>query len=120
VSQGDETHHVHEDPVRGVSRSAEGVVLDLVGELDLYNAPALREALGAVLAERPERVVLDLRDVTFLDSTVLGVLVEAGRELGDDGSLALVGVRPETRRALDVSGLLRRFRLHATVEEALR
>jgi anti-sigma B factor antagonist len=116
---GDEAVSVGETPVKDVAREGDAVIVRLAGELDLYNAPAIREALERATRERPERVVVDLGEVVFLDSTALGVLIDArGRlERGDAFVLAAPGV--ETRRTLHVSGLDRHFAIADTVEEAL-
>ena len=65
------------EPVTSVERRDGSVVMRLAGELDLYNAPALRAALLDATEDDPRRVVVDLADVRFIDSTTLGVLVEA-------------------------------------------
>ncbi len=68
---------LREPPVRGVEPVGDAVVVHLAGELDLYNAEELRTALAQEMKSGPRRVILDLAGVDFLDSTVLGVLVEA-------------------------------------------
>jgi anti-sigma B factor antagonist len=108
-----------DNPVTEVKRNGDAVVLRLVGELDLYNAHAVRSALLSSAAEQPGRVVVDLSAVDFVDSTVLGVLVEARSRLDDGRSLLLAAPGLETRRALEVSGLDRHFSLHESVEQAL-
>jgi anti-anti-sigma factor len=73
-----------------IERLAPGTaVLVLAGELDLYRAPEIKDALGALIGEPGEigpsfgeeirRLVVDLRSVTFLDSTTLGLLLVASR-----------------------------------------
>jgi anti-sigma B factor antagonist len=64
-------------PVGGIERRNGAAIIHLVGELDLYNAPDLRTSLLELCAEQPERLVVDLGEVDFVDSTALGVLVEA-------------------------------------------
>ena len=65
--------------------------ISVSGEADLYTAPALEDELVGTICAGATRVVVDLTDVTFIDSTGLGVLVRAGRELRRvDGSLFLV------------------------------
>lgn len=108
-----------EPPVKGVDRSDGAVVVHLTGELDLYNAHEVREALISCAAEDPDRLVVDLGDVKFIDSTALGVLIEARSRLADRQSFLLAAPGPETRRALEISGLDRHFNIHATVAEAL-
>lgn len=107
------------DPVAGVDRDDGAVVVRLSGELDLYNAHQVREALLACCDETPSRLVVDLSDVEFVDSTILGVLVEARSRMEEKETFALAAPGPETRRALEVSGLDKHFAVHATVEEAL-
>src|SRR6185436_17729320 len=68
---------LREPPVRGVENLNGSVVLHLAGELDLYNADEVRAALSDALAQSPERIVVDMAEVEFVDSTALGVLIEA-------------------------------------------
>jgi hypothetical protein len=59
-----------------------------------------------------------LRECTFIDSTGLGVLVEARRRIGSN-ALLIVASGLEVLRAFEVSGLDRQFALHPTLESAL-
>jgi anti-sigma B factor antagonist len=93
-------------------------VLSLAGELDLADAPALRDALRGAVERSPRRLVVDLAEVTFVDSTVLGALVEARSRIGGE-AFALAAPGLDVRRALEVSGLDRHFRVHETVSGAL-
>ena len=102
-----------------IDRREEGVVVRLAGELDLYNASLLRDALLAECAAAPERLVIDLSEVEFIDSTALGVLVETRRRFANPKAVRLCCPGTETRRALHISGLDEHFGVHETVEEAL-
>ena len=115
----DETAGIREDPVAGIERGrrADNVV-SLAGELDLYNANAVREALLECCAENPERLIVDLGAVKFIDSTALGVLIEARTRLANRKSFLLAAPGLETRRALEISGLDRHFAVHESVEQA--
>jgi anti-sigma B factor antagonist len=108
-----------ERPVGGVDRRNGAVVVHLVGELDLYNAPEVRAALLELCAENPERLVVDLADVDFVDSTALGVLIEARTKLENGQSFLLAAPGLETHRALTISGLDRHLTIHTTVDAAL-
>jgi anti-anti-sigma factor len=99
-----------EPPVKGVDRIDGGVVVHLAGEL---------EALLACCAEAPRRLVVDLGDVSFVDSTALGVFIEARSRLDDRQAFVLAAPGAETKRALEISGLDRHFKVHPTVDEAL-
>ena len=114
-----ERRSLSDHPVVDVSVEGKAAVVRLAGELDLYTADAVREALVRALDPAPERVVVDLADVTFIDSTALGVLIEARRRLPDVGRFRLASPGLEVRRALEVSGLDRHFAIADSVDAAL-
>ncbi len=110
---------LRKDPVIRIEAVGSARVVRLGGELDLYNAEQVRSALAEVLAQAPERVVVDLSEVEFIDSTALGVLIEARTKLENRRGFLLASPALETRRALEISGLDRHFSVHDTVPEAL-
>ena len=107
------------EPVISTERTGDGCVVRLAGELDLYNAHTVRDALLAACADEPKRVVVDLSEVDFIDSTALGVLIEARSKLQNRKGFLLAAPGLETRRALQISGLDRHFAVHQTVDDAL-
>lgn len=110
---------LNENPVGEIERRNGAVIVHLVGELDLYNAPEVRRALLDVCAEEPERLVVDLEEVEFVDSTALGVLIEARSRLANRRSFLLAAPGLETHRALQISGLDQHLSVHETVDDAL-
>jgi anti-sigma B factor antagonist len=116
---GDDTAGIREDPIAGIERSDGYVVVSLAGELDLYNAHEVREALLELCAESPDRLVVDLSGVKFIDSTALGVLIEARTRLANRRGFLLAAPGLETRRALEISGLDRHFTVHDSRDAAL-
>jgi anti-anti-sigma factor len=109
----------HDAPVAGVEQRGDAVVVRLADELDLYNAHLVRDALLEAAGRNPERLIVDLSEVVFVDSTVLGVLIEARSRLANKGGFLLVAPGLETRRALAISGLDRHFGVHESLDEAL-
>lgn len=103
----------------GVEHRDGAVVVSLAGELDLYNAEEVRASLLERCAEKPDVLVIDLEQVRFIDSTALGVLIEAHSRMDDRRGFRLAAPGVETRRALEVSGLERHFLVYETVTEAL-
>jgi anti-anti-sigma factor len=73
-----------EEPLAG------GLVLTVSGELDLATAPELRKRLETAIDSGTTRIVVDLRDVTFMDSIGLAAVVHARSRLHATGHLALV------------------------------
>lgn len=79
-------------------------LLALAGELDLTSATELRAALEAAAAEGAKRVVLDLEEVAFVDSSMLKELLRANAHMRETGSeLVLVAPQPSVRRLLDLT-----------------
>lgn len=111
---------LREPAVAGVDRNGQVVVVRLAGEIDLYNAHEVRDALLEQCAQAPERLVVELSQVRFIDSTALGVLIEARTKLPNRRAFLIAAPGVETRRALEVSGLDRHFGVHDTLEEALQ
>ena len=75
----------------------------VTGELDLHTAPQLENELETLVRDGATYVLLDLRDVPFLDSTGLGVLLVTANRLGKEG-LVLTGLCLESRRVLEITG----------------
>jgi anti-sigma B factor antagonist len=114
----DGTAGIREDPIAGIDRTDGATVVRLAGELDLYNAAAVRDALLECCAEAPDRLIVDLSGVKFIDSTALGVLIEARTRLPNRRSFLLAAPGLETRRALEISGLDRHFAVHESLDSA--
>lgn len=114
-----ESDGLRKDPVLGVEKQGDACVVKLAGELDLYNAQRVREALAEAAADAPQRIVVDLGEVEFIDSTALGVLIEARTRLANRRAFLLAAPGLQTRRALEISGLDRHFAVHDSVSEAL-
>jgi anti-anti-sigma factor len=76
------------------------------GDVDLATVGRVRERVDELTAAGFARVVLDLREVTFLDSTGLRLLIELDREARVDGwELALIDGSTEVQRVFDVTGM---------------
>ena len=81
-------------------------VLDVAGAIDLQTRGRLLDAGRSALQNAPGRLVLDLDDVTFIDSTGIGALVELGHSATDaDGALVLRNPSHRVLRILEISGL---------------
>ena len=107
--------HIHDEEV-----DAETHVIQLGGEVDLYTAPEFKERMVRVIEDGKKRVVVDLSEATFIDSTTLGVLVGGVKRLRPSGgSLALVCTDQNIQKIFEITGLDRVFPIHASREEAL-
>ena len=95
-------------------------VIELGGEIDLYTAPEFKERMTEIIEEGKTRMVVDLSQATFIDSTTLGVLVGGVKRLRPaGGSLALVCTDENIVKIFEITGLDRVFPIHASRDEAL-
>jgi anti-sigma B factor antagonist len=95
-------------------------VFTLVGEADLHRAPALREEIAEVINDGIHDLVIDLSEVTFVDSMTLGVLLGAMKRLRPQaGRLYIVVSDPNIRRIFEITLLDRVFPLYENKERAL-
>jgi len=91
-------------------RSGEDIfVVSLAGEHDLYTAPKVQEEFRSVIVAGARVIVVDLTETTFLDSTMLHVLLSARSELHDGGRLLLVTNDATVKRVFEIAGIDRFF-----------
>ncbi len=97
------------------------VIVRIVGDADVSHIDALRAALAAVLTARPPRVVLDLSDLTFINSLTLGVLVQFRHDATAAGStLRLAGAKERVTDVLRKTRLVELFPLYDNPDHALQ
>jgi anti-sigma B factor antagonist len=100
---------------------ASGILLAVSGELDIATAPELRDRLTAAIEAGATRVVVDLRDVTFMDSVAMAAILHARTQLGEDGRLAVVlGAESYTQLVFEIAGLPRCLSLFETRAAAVK
>jgi anti-sigma B factor antagonist len=101
---------------------ADRTVVNVVGELDLYTAPSLKEAALEAAGQGRSRLILDLTQVPFMDSSGLGVIVACLkhlREIGGDLVLVTAPTSPPSK-LLSLTGLDKAIPLFPSLEDALR
>lgn len=88
-------------------RKQDVLVVRLTGELDQCSAPGIRRDLDALLDDpRVRHLVIDMKDMPFMDSSGLGVILGRYRALSlRGGTVALTRLSPQVRRVYDLSGM---------------
>jgi anti-sigma B factor antagonist len=95
-------------------------VISVSGELDLASSPALEEELERVAQSDAQLVVVDLRNLEFMDSTGLSVLVKAHQRAEENGRrLGLVNGSQQVQRLLTLTGVADRLTLTDVPAELL-
>ncbi|WP_432029907.1 STAS domain-containing protein [Streptomyces sp. 1222.5] len=109
------------EPLQVVTTTTDGItVVTVAGEIDHNTAGPLIEALEVSnVGERP-RVVVDMQQVAFMDSSGINVLLTAHRALtAADGWLRLAGVQASVLRTLDIVGVDQIIACYPTIGDAL-
>ena len=102
------------------SKQGDTSVISLRGEIDVYTAPRLRQALIDLVEGGATHIVVDMSAVDFLDSTGLGVLVGGLKRVkSNDGELRLVVTQDRIMKIFDITGLAKVFPIFDTTDEAL-
>ena len=90
------------------------------GRLDVAGAPTLKDAISDAVKSERARVVIDLEGVSFVDSTGLGSVIAALKQIkSSNGDLRLAAPNQQVRVVLELTTLDRVFPYYATVEDAL-
>ncbi len=93
------------------------LVFELKGEVDLYSAPTLKQAVYDAIDNGRTKLVLDLDALEFMDSTGLGILVASLKRLSTEGGqLKLVCTRDSILKLFEITGLDKVFDIYETVE----
>jgi anti-sigma B factor antagonist len=102
---------------RSIARQADDFfVVSLAGEIDLYAAPDVADSFQRVSEQGGTRVVVDLSDAEFVDSTFIGLLIAELRRLRSvNGTLVLVFDDPRIMRPFAIAGLERVFQIERTL-----
>ena len=101
------------------SKQGDSSVISLRGEIDVYTAPRLRQALIDLVEGGAKDIVVDMERVDFLDSTGLGVLVGGLKRVkSNEGDLKLV-VTQDRIMKIDITGLAKVFPMFASLGDAL-
>lgn len=95
-------------------------VVNVQGEVDVYTAPRLREEIHRCLDQGSHKLVINLSEVAYMDSSGLGVLIGAlKRAREENGDLLVAAPNARISRILEVTGLSKIFNVRDTVPEAV-
>ena len=95
-------------------------VLPLDGEIDLHVSPRISAALGAMIEQKPPRLVVDLSKVTYIDSSGLAVLIEGMQNVeAYGGKFILAGIQENVKPIFEIARLDQVFIIFPHVDAAL-
>ena len=95
-------------------------VLPLKGEIDLHVSPSVTTSLNSMIEKKPERLVVDLSGVTYIDSAGLAALIGAMQKVeGYGGKFLLAGLQETVRSIFEISRLDQVFQIFPDADAAL-
>jgi anti-sigma B factor antagonist len=90
------------------------------GEFDAATTPEFREKLEGLITDGKPKVIIDLNEVGFIDSSGLATLVHAFKHArATGGTLALAGLKPAVRKVFELTRLDKAFDIYCDCSEAL-
>lgn len=90
------------------SREEDGkIIIQIVGEVDLYNAPKVRDAINQFMDRNKLDIIVDLDEVDYIDSSGIGVLISSATDIKDlGGKLTIKCNSPNVKRVFELTRLV--------------
>jgi len=105
-----------------ISRRDSGdiVILDVNGEIDLYNAPEIKDTINKLIEEKKYNVVINLDKVSYIDSSGIGALISSLSNLKKyQGGLKICNVSGSVRKVFELTKLTSFFEIYDSEQEAI-
>jgi anti-anti-sigma factor len=99
--------NIHSDLIKDARQDGENVFCTISGEIDLHSSPELRTQLLDILQKtNPKKLILNLSQVPYMDSSAIAVLVESLQKLRKTGGkIALTNLQPRVKGLLEIARL---------------
>ncbi len=96
------------------------VILDINGEIDLYNAPEIKETIKNQMEQGKNQIIINLDKVSYIDSSGIGVLISSLSNLKKaGGGLKIIHVYASVRKVFELTKLTSFFDIYDSEQEAL-
>lgn len=96
------------------------LLVELVGEIDVYTAPELRKNLSDFVEVGPSNLIINLEGVRYIDSSGLSVLLEMHkRAVARKGCLSIISTHSQTLKLFNLTGLIKILKVYKSEAEAL-
>lgn len=105
-----------------ISSRARGeiVILDISGEIDLYNAPEIKDIINKLIEQKKYNVIINLKEVTYIDSSGIGALISSLSNLKKyQGALKIINVFASVKKVFELTKLTSFFEIYDSEDEAL-
>ena len=97
------------------------VILDISGEIDLYNAPEIKDIVNKLIEQKKYSVVINLKEVTYIDSSGIGALISSLSNLKKyQGGLKIINVFASVKKVFELTKLTSFFEIYDSEDEAVK
>ncbi|MGL4369461.1 MAG: STAS domain-containing protein [Spirochaetota bacterium] len=99
---------------------ADVTILDISGEIDLYNAPEIKDIINQLIEDQKYNVIINLEKVSYIDSSGIGALISSLSNLKKyQGGLKIINVYASVRKVFELTKLTSFFEIFDAEDEAL-
>lgn len=99
----------------------EVVILDISGEIDLYNAPEIKDIVNKLIEQKKYSIVINLKEVTYIDSSGIGALISSLSNLKKyHGGLKIINVFASVKKVFELTKLTSFFEIYDSEDEAVK
>ncbi|MBP7901653.1 MAG: STAS domain-containing protein [Spirochaetes bacterium] len=100
--------------------SADIVVLDISGEIDLYNAPEIKDTINQLIEDQKYNVIINLEKVSYIDSSGIGALISSLSSLKKyQGGLKIINVYASVHKVFELTKLTSFFEIFDSESDAV-
>ncbi len=94
-------------------------VINVHGDIDVYSSPKVKETINALIEKEAYKIIINLEDIRYIDSTGLGVLIGALKRVKEHGgNITVVCSNPQIKKVFTITGLVKIFGIYSSNEEA--
>ncbi len=103
-----------------IRKSGENYIIDVNGEMDLYNSYKLKELVMKMLEKKVGRFIINLENVDYIDSSGIGALIYICSTIKKMGlKLIITNIHGSVKKVIELTKLMGYFPITPTIEEAL-
>lgn len=103
-----------------IRKTGSNYIIDVNGEMDLYNSYKLKELVMKMLEKKVERFIINLENVDYIDSSGIGALIyitSTIKKLGD--KLVITNIHGSVKKVIELTKLMGYFPIMNSIEEAI-
>ena len=97
------------------------IIIDITGEVDLYNSPNIKDMIIDKMNSGYKKIVLNLNDVSYIDSSGIGTLIYCRTTLNQaNGQLKIINIKDSVKRIFELTRLVNYFNVFDSEEAAIK